>query len=883
MKTIIVKRKYLVSILVTALTIFGIQGSYGQTITASTPQPLTEANLHGSVVTLTLSGGTYEGWGKVIRALTVSGIEGVTVSRHPLVERVSDTEVTVPLTFSGNIDTDATLTIEVGADAIIGYDQALTAQLPVTAVEESLVASIESPLTEANLHGSVVTLTLSGRRFADEVDIGYALTLSGIEGVTVASWAYIDRVSDTEVTVPLTFSGNIDTNTTLTIEVGANAILGYSQGFTFEFPVTAVEESLVASIESPLTEANLHGSVVTLTLSGRRFADEVDIGYALTLSGIEGVTVASWAYIDRVSDTEVTVPLTFSGNIDTNTTLTIEVGANAILGYNQGFTFEFPVTAVEESLVASTDSPLTEANLHGSVVTLTLSGRRFTDRRRDIEDAVTASGIEGVTVSKTFRGVTRISDTEVIVGLTFAGNIDADNKLTFTVGAGAIEAYEGPALTAQVSVAVSAEQIPEGDAPDPPQQETEPEDTSDTLEYIRGPWLWMIAEGSDIDTDYLSTLSNSEVSEALISINGVRSGDTLGDLQWTPEVITSSVHCETEWVFLIPVYRCKSNNVQHVVNATGLSTVQDLNHYTAYAFMNIISSQDQAVKMGVGSDDAIKVWLNGGVVHRNNADRKTSGIQDTFHVNLKAGNNPLLVKVNDNTENWGMFFKIYLEPTEYTTSINMTGELPSVATDVNEDGHVDIHDLILVIHALGQTAPVNPRVDVNNDGRVDKADLLIIVENLDDSAIPSAPVSRATLATLEPARLQAWIYLLHAENDGSLISQKALALLKGLLTVARPEKTMLHPNYPNPFNPETWIPYQLAKDADVILRIYAVDGQLVRALALGHQPAGMYQNRSRAAYWDGRNAFGEPVASGVYFYTLTAGDFTATRKMLVRK
>ena len=90
-------------------------------------------------------------------------------------------------------------------------------------------------------------------------------------------------------------------------------------------------------------------------------------------------------------------------------------------------------------------------------------------------------------------------------------------------------------------------------------------------------------------------------------------------------------------------------------------------------------------------------------------------------------------------------------------------------------------------------------------------------------------------------------------------------------------------NYPNPFNPETWIPYQLSEAAEVRVRIYAVNGTLVRTLHLGHQPAGIYQERSRAAYWDGKNAVGESVASGVYFYTLTAGDFTATRKMLVRK
>ena len=101
--------------------------------------------------------------------------------------------------------------------------------------------------------------------------------------------------------------------------------------------------------------------------------------------------------------------------------------------------------------------------------------------------------------------------------------------------------------------------------------------------------------------------------------------------------------------------------------------------------------------------------------------------------------------------------------------------------------------------------------------------------------------------------------------------------------VILPESTNLLPNYPNPFNPETWIPYYLAKPADVTLCIYAANGALVRTLAFGHQPVGSYQNRNRAAYWNGRNEFGEPVASGIYFYTLTAGDFTATRKMFIVK
>ncbi|MDE0010155.1 MAG: trypsin-like peptidase domain-containing protein [Candidatus Poribacteria bacterium] len=103
------------------------------------------------------------------------------------------------------------------------------------------------------------------------------------------------------------------------------------------------------------------------------------------------------------------------------------------------------------------------------------------------------------------------------------------------------------------------------------------------------------------------------------------------------------------------------------------------------------------------------------------------------------------------------------------------------------------------------------------------------------------------------------------------------------LSTVSPEETTLSFNYPNPFNPETWIPYQLSKPAEVTVTIHAADGRLIRTLVLGHQPAGIYQSKSRAAYWDGKNELGESVASGVYFYTLKAGDFTATRKMLIRK
>ena len=98
-----------------------------------------------------------------------------------------------------------------------------------------------------------------------------------------------------------------------------------------------------------------------------------------------------------------------------------------------------------------------------------------------------------------------------------------------------------------------------------------------------------------------------------------------------------------------------------------------------------------------------------------------------------------------------------------------------------------------------------------------------------------------------------------------------------------PEKSALLQNYSNPFNPETWIPYHLKDAAPVSIGIYNATGQLIRTLDLGHKDAGVYVSWSKAAYWDGKYEAGEEVASGLYFYSITTGDFSATRKMIVTK
>ena len=699
MKTLVVNRKYFMFIVVILLIGFGIQGSYGQTITASTPQPLTEATLHESVVTLTLSGRTYDTriiFGDVV---TVSGIDGVTLEPWA-VDQVSDTKVTVELTFdSTDFDTDAILTFTVGAQGIARYNgQALTAQVPVTALQESLTASTVSPLTGANLHGSVVTLTLTGRQFADEWDIEDAVSVSGIDGVTFESWK-VDRVSDTEATVELTFDGNFDINATLTFTVGAGAIAGYNgQVLAAQIPVTAVEKSLVASTESPLTETTLHGSIVTL--NGRSYEQWIR-GDNVTASGIDGVE--SWD-VDRVSDTEATVELTFDGDFDIDTTLTFTVGAEAIAGHNEALTAQVPVTATEQlnATVSVSPSPMLVPAISGQF-TLSLN----------------------------------ITNGENIAGYQATVSYD-DSALRY------VESANGAYLPANAFF-------------------TDP--------IVKSNWIG--------ETSFGDPIFDRNITLAASARDGVGNGDgTLATL--TFEVIDF----KASTLILSQLY---------LVDADG------------------------------------KRW-------------------------------------EVTTENG----EVTIPPAPAET----------IFGDINRDSVVNIQDLIIVHSRFSQRGQNS--ADVNGDGIVNIMDLVLVAGAFGgQAAAPSAHPQ--ALALLTAADVQGWLSQAQqlALTDPAYL--RGVTMLEQLFAALIPQETALLPNYPNPFNPETWIPYHLSNDADVHISIYDTKGVLVRRLDLGHQMAGYYTDRTKAAYWNGRNESGELVASGLYFYQLCAGDYTALRRMAIVK
>ena len=205
-------------------------------------------------------------------------------------------------------------------------------------------------------------------------------------------------------------------------------------------------------------------------------------------------------------------------------------------------------------------------------------------------------------------------------------------------------------------------------------------------------------------------------------------------------------------------------------------------------------------------------------------------------------------------------------------------EPPQVMPDVNRDGVVDIRDLVLVAGQLGNTA--ENRADVNGDGMVNILDLVLVAGMLDNAA--GAPlIDLGGTEMLRTTKVSEWLEAARQLDLTDPAIPRGIEYLEKLLEALTPERTALLPNFPNPFNPETWIPYQLARDSHVRISIYNAKGILVRHLDVGLQPEGFYTDKHYAAYWDGRNEDGELLASGLYVYVFRAGSYRSARRMAI--
>ena len=285
-----------------------------------------------------------------------------------------------------------------------------------------------------------------------------------------------------------------------------------------------------------------------------------------------------------------------------------------------------------------------------------------------------------------------------------------------------------------------------------------------------------------------------------------------------------------------------------------------------------------------GCSDGVffKVILNGQVRFEHFAFNEPSWIDARIPLTEFAGETVLLELVTDSGESnycdWA-----------HWADLLITAEGVEPSGDVNQDGIVNVLDIILVAQNLGQKPPANPRVDVNKDGQVNILDLVSVAERLGEKVAAAPSLMDAVKGT--PSSTKDVIIVRRALNELEAVSEKShsvevtIQFLHAWLANANQgvRETRLLPNYPNPFNPETWIPYQLAETADVSMKIYDIRGRLVRTISVGFKPVGYYLTRERAAYWDGRNETGESVSSGVYFLQFIAGDFAATQRVVIVK
>ena len=590
--------------------------------------------------------------------------------------------------------------------------------------------------------------------------------------------------------------------------------------------------------EAPLTHAEME-TLVGLSASSSDITDLRGIEFAINLTRLN-------LYVNKISDlsplarlTNLT-DLTLSDNFGLSD-LSPLAGLTNLTRLNIGATFDLSDLSPLAGLTNLESLSLYINKISDLSPLAGLTNLRYLNlRSNNISDIETLAGLTNLT--RLDLRSNNISDIETLAGLTNLTRLDLrSNNISD------IETLER--FMAQGTVVLFSD-TPAFETPGP---------------KIENGWVWLIVPATDVDAavfgrDYLLDASGGTVTEAAVAVKGASAGTRVGTRVWTAASLDAT----------------DGNNLNAIVRDYNLET--DILPYlpVAYGVVSIESETQQQTRLYIGGG-RVKVWLNGTLVYKDTVGRNyIANYETAVPVQLNPGKNLLFIAAIDrNWSQWSVFFGF------------QDGTFPvepppgGVFFDINGDGLVNILDLVFVASNFGHVG--ENTADVNNDGIVNIIDLTLVAGAIGGGA--TSPSIWGRDLEIAPTREQAqqWLHEARQMNLTDPAFQRGILILEQLLAALTPKETVLLPNYPNPFNPETWIPYQLSAPADVSISIYAADGRLVRTLDLGHQSVGIYESRSRAAYWDGRNALGERVASGVYFYTLTAGDFAATRKMLIKK
>ena len=855
-------------------------------LVASTDNPLTATSLDGAIVTLRLTDGVYEKRTSYIEdALTISGIQGVVFGTHYSgwgwyendVNRVSDTEITIELRFAGSINADSTLIFTVGPGAIQKYKGAsLTTELPVSASSEievtgELVASTVFPLSANTLHGSFVKLTLKTKSFQGTDDAPHVKT-SGVPGVSIAhlGWgSHIHILNKKEAHVLLSFNGNLDTDATLILSVPSRLIENYTgPPISAELPVTAKrvkqvhisEPSLLIYTDTDKIQLSPSGSVVQYESALQKTGLTVDAGEDkvywseqgrnggtikranLDLTGVEVLatlpttpynlsidTVGKRLYWINSSKREVQSAALNGENIQTVIDLdsdTTNIGVD-------GDITDIAVFAEDGKLYWADKYSIWNVNLDGTNAEIAVTGWG-TSRTTGIGGIAIADGKIYWTGHQSGTGDDYNGNSEI-----HRANLNGTSteRLAFTYGKAtsiAVDTAANKVYWANSLGGIQRVDIDGGEVEAVVSGITAPED------FVVVPGVQPTTPTTPeipATTDAVVSISPASVPSAavgeqlMLNLN-ITGGEAVAEYQVTVQFDDTAL--------------------RYVSSANG-------DYLPAGAFFVQPVVEGNLVKLNA-------VSLSGDI----NGDGTLATL--TFEVIAVKDSTLTLTEVLL-TDNKGTAYVPSVENAEITKA-------PQLKGDVNGDGIVNIQDLVLVAGRLGQSGANS--ADVNGDGVVNIQDLVLVAGALGSSA--AAPLLHAQdFSMLTAADVKKWLSEAQQLDLTDATSLRGILFLQQLLEALTPKETILLPNYPNPFNPETWIPYHLSKPANVTLTIYNARGVVVRELSLGHQVAGYYTSRSRAAYWDGTNEFGERVASGLYFYRLQADSVSFLRKMVILK
>ena len=687
-------------------------------------------------------------------------------------------------------------------------------------------------------------------------------------------------------------------------------------GSSITFSIADIADASVGdSIGIPITATDLDDDTLEYSLSG-------DDASKFSIDSSSGQLKITQTFIDDTSTSySIKVIATDPDGATAEISVTITVPRVSVVTN--------PVTPLVflPQVVRSNSAPAFEGtSTTRSITENTASGENIgvpvTATDSDIGDTLTYS-LEG-TDAESFSIVTTSGQLQTSAALDFENKPSyevtvkvtddsgaSNNSATITVTINVSDVNEAPTFLDGESVALS---VNKGERLSTSIRVTDDDD--DTLEYSLGGPDVALFSIINKDTEYYVPSTNKKYTEFNVQSNAALDYDgktsysvtiTVSDSNGESDIITVTITDPAPEVTIYTMIGYDEPDwVLKLDTETGIVSASICDECSFFTSLRDTSSVSFTRPPGVKFDNSFTVVINlseevsgfekadltltnntaGATISHWAGHEKLSGWIVYAEVNVTmSGSVTLEVAAGAATDGSGNS-NAAAESKTVNVTITLTDYPP---WDVDEDGSVDDDDTALVTAALGQSGAdiVNERTDVNWDDTVDADDVALVTYHISGGA-PSiigtfSLLDKKTLEKLDPVVLQRQLDILRTESDGSSRYLRAIAMVESVLAAIRPNKTQLLANYPNPSNPETWIPYQLAKPADVSLTIYNVKGVVVRQLKLGQQQAGIYHSRSRAAHWDGKNESGESVASGVYFYVFKAGKYTAMRKMLIRK